>query len=78
MKRLVMSRVTKELNIAIILPLKRGIIMAKIIGNQPNEKNAFNFLPLAIPMSKRKMARKPLKRSFVNGLIPSACLALAK
>ena len=76
--RLVISGVTKELIIAITQPLKRGIIIAKIIGNQPNEKKAFNFLPLVMPMSKRKIARKPLKRSFVNGFIPSACLALAK
>ena len=76
--RLVVSCVTKELNNAMIQPLKSGIKMAKIIGNQPNEKNAFNFLPLVIPMSKRKIARKPLKRSFVNGFIPSACLALDK
>ena len=62
---------------AIIEPLTSGIIIAKITGNQPNEKNALSFLPLVIPISKRKIARNPLKRSFVNGFIPSACLALA-
>jgi hypothetical protein len=55
-----------------IQPLKIGITIAKIMGNHPKEKNDFNFLPLVIPISKRKMARKPLKRSFVNGFIPSA------
>ena len=75
--RLLMSGVTKALNQAIRLPLINGMKMAKIIGNQPNEKNAFNFLPLVIPMSKRKIARKPLNKSLVKGLIPSACLALA-
>lgn len=77
MKRLVMSSVTKELNMAIIEPLISGIKIAKIVGNHPKEKNAFNFLPLVIPISKRKMARNPLKRSFVKGFIPSACLAFA-
>jgi hypothetical protein len=63
---------------AIKLPLISGIKMANSIGNQPNEKNDFNFLPLVMPISNKKIARKPLKRSFVNGFIPSACLALAK
>ena len=41
-------------------------------------KKDFNFFPLEIPISSKKIAKKPLKRSFVNGLIPSACLAFAK
>ena len=77
MNLLVMSSVTKELKIAIIQPLSNGIIIAKINGKTPNEKNAFSFLPLVIPISKRKIARKPLNKSFVNGLIPSACFAFA-
>ena len=76
--RLVISDVTKELSMAKIQPFNKGIIKANRNGNNPNEKNDFNFLPLVIPMSNKKMARKPLKRSFVKGLIPSACLALAK
>jgi hypothetical protein len=52
--------------------------MAKITGNQPKDKNVFNFLPLVTPMSSKKIARNPLNKSLVNGLIPSACLALAK
>ena len=75
---LVISLVTNELNKATKLPLMSGINIAKTIGNQPKEKNAFNFLPLVIPISNKKMARNPLKRSLVNGLIPSACFALAK
>ena len=76
--RLLTSCVTIELNNATVHPLMSGMITAKIKGNHPNEKNAFNFLPLIMPISKRKMARKPLNRSLVNGLIPSACFALAK
>lgn len=75
--RLVMSWVTIELAIATILPLINGTNMAKTTGNHPKEKNTFSFFPLVIPMSKRKMERNPLKRSFVNGFIPSACLAFA-
>jgi len=76
--RLLMSWVTNELTKATKHPLINGIKMAKMMGNHPNEKNDFSFLPLVIPISKRKIARKPLKRSFVKGFIPSACLALAK
>ena len=59
-------------------PFIKGIKTAKTTGNQPNEKNDFSFLPLVSPMSNRKIARNPLNKSFVNGLIPSACLAFAK
>ena len=75
--RFVMSSVITELKIAIILPLTKGIIIAKMNWNHPNEKNTFSFLSLVTPISRRKTARKPLKRSLVNGFIPSACLALA-
>lgn len=71
------SVVTNELKMAIMDPLINGMRMAKSRGNQPKEKKAFSFLPLVIPISSRKMARNPLKRSLVKGLIPSACLALA-
>ena len=47
-------------------------------GKIPNEKNAFNFLPLVMLISRRKIARNPLTKSFVNGLMPSACFALAR
>ena len=40
-----MSCVTKELITAITQPLKSGMPMANTMGNQPNEKNAFNFRP---------------------------------
>ncbi len=76
-KRLEKSSVRKELKIAITLPLNKGIKMAKRNGNQPNEKKSFSFLPLVIPISKRKIERNPLNRSFVKGFIPSACFALA-
>lgn len=77
-KRLETSLVTIRLNIATILPFKIGIIIANNTGNHPNEKNDCNFLPLVMPISSRKMAKNPLNRSLVNGLIPSACLALAR
>ena len=77
MNRLVISDVTNWLMKATNEPLNNGMKMAKRIGKDPNEKKAFNFLPLVIPMSKRKIARNPLKRSLVNGLIPSACFAFA-
>ena len=69
---------TDSVYCAAIHPFIKGIVMANTIGNIPNEKNDFNFLPLVIPMSNRKIARNPLNKSFVNGLIPSACLSLAK
>ena len=78
MNRLEISWVIIELNNATIQPLTIGITMAKITGNQPKDKNVFNFLPLVTPISSKKMARNPLNKSLVNGLIPSACLALAK
>lgn len=71
------SEVTNELSIANAEPLISGISNAKINGNHPKEKKAFNFLPLVTPMSSKNIAKKPLNRSFVKGLIPSACLALA-
>jgi hypothetical protein len=71
------SSVRKELKIAITLPLNKGIKMAKRNGNQPNEKKSFSFLPLVIPISKRKIERNPLNRSLVKGFIPSACFAFA-
>lgn len=72
------SSVTSELIIAITEPLIIGITIAKIAGNQPKEKKAFSFLPLVMPMSNKNIARNPLNRSFVKGLIPSACFALAR
>ena len=76
--RLAISAVTRELSMAKRHPLNNGMMIANKKGNQPKEKNDFNFFPLVIPISSRKMARKPLKRSLVKGLIPSACCALAK
>ena len=73
----VTSVVTNELNNANKHPFINGTITANTTGNNPNEKNAFSFLPLVMPMSKRKMARNPLNKSLVNGLIPSACFAFA-
>lgn len=67
-----------ELSMAKTQPLTKGIIKANRNGNTPNAKNDFNLRPLVIPMSNKKMAKKPLNRSLVNGLIPSACLAFAK
>ncbi len=78
MNLLVISLVIKELNKATQQPLNNGITIAKMIGNQPNEKNVFSFLPLVIPISNKKMAKNPLNKSFVKGLIPSACFAFAK
>ena len=78
MNLLEISCVINELNNATIQPFTIGITMAKIIGNHPKDKNVFNFLPLVTPMSSKKIARNPLNKSLVNGLIPSACLALAK
>ncbi len=71
------SSVTNELNIAKTAPLNNGISNANKKGNHPNEKNAFNFLPLVIPISNKKIAKNPLNKSLVKGLIPSAALALA-
>ena len=51
-------------------PFTNGTIRAKMAVNQPFLKKSFSFFPLAIPMSKRNIARKPLKMSVVNGLIP--------
>ena len=78
MNRFAISSVTNELSMAITHPFNKGIITANAKGNHPNEKNDFSFLPLVMPISKRNMAKNPLKRSLVNGLIPSACLAFAK
>lgn len=72
------SEVTSELNKATMAPLSIGIPIAKSTGNHPNEKKDLSFLPLVMPISKRNMARKPLKRSLVKGLIPCACFSLAK
>ena len=77
-KRLEVSCTTTELKYAITHPLMSGIKIAKITGYQPKEKNAFNFLPLVIPISKRKIAKNPLNKSLVKGFIPSACLAFAR
>ena len=71
------SSETQELAKATIQPLNSGVMIAKITGNRPMVKNDFNFLPLLIPISNKKIAKNPLKISFVNGLIPSACLAFA-
>ncbi len=54
---LVMGALTK----ATMLPFTSGINIENKIGNQPKEKKAFSFLPLVIPMSKRKIARNPFK-----------------
>jgi hypothetical protein len=43
-----MSDVTSELSIPNKHPLNKGIIIAKTIGNMPNENNDFNFFPLEI------------------------------
>jgi hypothetical protein len=59
MNLLEMSVVTNELSIAKIDPFNKGIVIANTIGNIPNEKNDCSFLPLVIPMSKRKIARNP-------------------
>lgn len=77
MKRLATSCVTKELSNATIHPFTRGIAAAKMSGNHPCEKKAFSLRPLVIPISNKKMARNPLNKSLVKGLMPSACLALA-
>lgn len=76
--RLATSVMIPSLRRATRHPLNNGINNAKAIGNQPSEKKDLSFLPLVIPRSNRKIARKPLNRSFVKGLIPSACLALAR
>ena len=71
------SSVTIELKMAITHPLISGTITANKKGNHPKEKSAFNFRPLVIPMSNKKIAKKPLNKSFVKGSIPAACLSLA-
>ena len=71
------SWVTKLLSIAIQEPLIKGIAIANRNGNQPKEKNALSLRPLLMPISKRNMAKNPLNKSLVNGLMPSACFALA-
>lgn len=75
---LLMSFVINALKSANIVPLINGINIANKMGNEPKEKKDLSFFPLVIPISKRNMDRKPLKRSLVNGAIPSACLSLAK
>ena len=75
--RFEISSVTHWLTKATAQPFTKGMINANRNGNHPNEKNDFNFLPLVIPMSNKKMAKKPLNKSLVKGLMPSACFALA-
>lgn len=53
-------------------PLIKGMMIANSAVNLPESKKSFNFLPLVIPMSKRKIAKNPLKISVVNGSIPLA------
>ena len=71
------SCVIKPLKSAIMLPLNKGIKNAKVAVNQPFLKNSLSFFPLVIPISKRKIAKNPLKISVVKGLIPWACLSFA-
>ena len=75
---LVVPLVASELNKAKSHPFNKGVNSANRNGNLPKEKKDFNFFPFVITLSKRKIARKPLKRSFVKGLIPSAFFAFAK
>ena len=72
------SEVINPLRIATAQPLMIGINAAKAMGNHPNSKKDFIFRPLLIPISNKKMAKKPLNKSLVNGLIPSACFASAR
>ena len=65
-KRFETSDVTAALSAAIKHPFISGIIKAKTNGNQPKEKNALSFFPLLMPISNRKIARNPLKRSSVK------------
>ena len=76
--RLEVSVVINPLNHAKALPFTKGITKANAIGNQPFEKNDFNFLPLVIPISNKKIAKNPLNKSFVKGAIPCASLALVR
>ena len=71
-KRFPVSIVTTFDTMATKLPLKSGTKMANKNVNHPCLKNDPNFLPLVMPISSRKMAKKPLKISVVKGLIPSA------
>lgn len=75
--RLDSSLLTIALAIATKEPLINGTKSANKSGNQPKEKKYFSFLPLLIPISKRKIAKNPLNKSLVKGLMPSACLSLA-
>jgi len=54
-----------------------GIRIANKLTNQPCFLKAEKRLAVTIPISKRKMAKKPLKISVVNGRIPSACFSSA-
>ena len=65
-KRSPTSSETKPLSMATTQPLNNGIRMAKISVNQPRFRNEPIFLPLVIPMSNKKIAKKPLKISFVK------------
>ncbi len=51
-------------------PLKSGTSKAKSSKNEPCFLNALNLLAATIPMSNKKMAKKPLKMSEVKCLIP--------
>jgi len=57
-------------------PLISGIPMANTTVNQPCFQKDFNFFPLVIPMSKRNIAKNPLNKSVVKGLMPSAWASL--
>ena len=70
--------VTIRAKYATTQPFTKGIKAAKTTTNHPFLKKSFKFLALLTPMSKRKIIKNPLNRSFVNGLIPSAALSLAK
>jgi hypothetical protein len=63
---------------AAAIPFISGITIAKTTVNQPYRLKTLSPLPLTMPMSKRKIAKNPLKRSVVNGFIPCACSSLAR
>lgn len=76
--RFPVASIKKPLSRATIIPLNRGIAMAKTRANHPFFIKTDSFSPLVIPISSKNTAKNPLKISVVKGLIPSAWASLAK
>ena len=77
MKRFPMSCIKNPEVYATRQPLIAGTTIANILKNKPYFLKEDILLAVTIPISNKNKAKKPLKISVVNGLIPSACLLSA-